>query len=78
MISFILFVKLSFPYWLWQQVILYIYFQLRAHGECDYSAEDTYSSVAPDPTFAFVEGPCCPSLDFVISFWIMITFYIQW
>jgi hypothetical protein len=23
---------------------------------------------APDPTFAFVEAPCCPTLDFVIAF----------
>jgi hypothetical protein len=41
---------------------------------CDRSAEDAYSSVAPDPTFAFVGGPCCSILDFVIAFWIMITF----
>jgi hypothetical protein len=36
---------------------------------------DVYSSVAPDPIFAFVGGTCCPSLDFVIAFWIMVTFY---
>jgi hypothetical protein len=30
----------------------------------------------PDPTFAFVGGPCCPTLDFVIVVWIMITCYI--
>jgi hypothetical protein len=29
----------------------------------------------PDPTFAFVGGPCCPTLDFVIALWIMITVY---
>jgi hypothetical protein len=46
-----------------------------AHGGCDRSAEDAYSSTAPDPTFAFVGDPCCPTLDFVIAFWIMITFY---
>jgi hypothetical protein len=28
--------------------------------------------MAPDPTFAFVGGPWCPTLDFVIAFWIMI------
>jgi hypothetical protein len=39
------------------------------------SAEDAYSSAAPDPTLAFVGGPCCPTLDFVIAFWIMIAFY---
>jgi hypothetical protein len=35
---------------------------------CDQSAEDAYSSTAPDPTFAFVGGSCCPTLDFVIDF----------
>jgi hypothetical protein len=29
---------------------------------------------APDPTFAFVEGPCCPTLDFVIAFWLRLRF----
>jgi hypothetical protein len=43
-----------------------------AHGGCDRSAEDAYSSMAPDPTFAFVGGRWCPTLDFVIAFWIMI------
>jgi hypothetical protein len=28
--------------------------------------------MAPDPTFAFVGGPWCPTLHFVIAFWIMI------
>jgi hypothetical protein len=31
--------------------------------------------MAPDPAFAIVGGPCCPTLDFVIAFWIMVTFY---
>jgi hypothetical protein len=42
---------------------------------CDRSAEAAHSSAAPDPTFVFVGGPCCHTLDFVIAFWIMITFY---
>jgi hypothetical protein len=42
---------------------------------CDRSAEDDYSSAAPDPTFAFSGGPCCTTLDIVIAFWIMIMFY---
>jgi hypothetical protein len=46
-----------------------------AHGGCNRSAEDTHSSAAPDPTFAFAGRPCCPSLDFVIDFWIMIMIY---
>jgi hypothetical protein len=30
--------------------------------------------MAPDPISAFVWSPCCPTLDFVFAFWIMITF----
>jgi hypothetical protein len=40
---------------------------------CGRSAEDAYSSVAPDSTFAFVLGLYCPILDFVFVFLIMIT-----
>jgi hypothetical protein len=47
----------------------------RAHGGCDRSAEDAYSSMAPDPAPAFVGGPCCPTLGFVIVLWIMLTFH---
>ena len=46
----------------------------KVHGGCDWSVEDAYSSAAPDPTFAFVRGPCCPTFHFVFAFWIMITF----
>jgi hypothetical protein len=74
MICFIAFVRLSFPHWLWRRVILYTQFRLRAHGGCDRSAEDAYSSTTSDPTFAFVGGPCSPTLDFVFAFWSMITF----
>jgi hypothetical protein len=75
MICFIQLVRLSFPYWLLRRVIPYIYFRPRTHGGCDRSVEDAYSSAAPDPTFAFVGGPCCLTLDFVIAFWTMVTFY---
>ena len=51
-----------------------ITFRLKAHGGCDRSAEDADSSMTPDPSFAFVEGSCCPTLDFVCVFWTMITF----
>jgi hypothetical protein len=47
----------------------------KAHGGCDRSAEDAYSSMAPDPNFAFVGGLCCLTLDFVFAIWILITFY---
>jgi hypothetical protein len=46
-----------------------------AHGGCDQSAEDVYSSSAYDPAFAFFGGPYCPTLDFVITFWIVVTLY---
>jgi hypothetical protein len=36
--------------------------------------EDAYSSMAPDPAFAFAVSPCCPTLDFVFAFWIIIAF----
>jgi hypothetical protein len=76
------FVRMSLPYWLWQQIILYIWFQLRAHGGCDRSAEGAYSSMAPYPTFTFVEGLCGPTPYFVLSFldydykWYIICFAI--
>jgi hypothetical protein len=57
MICFILFVRLSFPKWIWLRVIQYTQFRLRVHGGCDRSAEDAYSTAALDPTFAFVVGP---------------------
>jgi hypothetical protein len=59
MICFIQFFRQSFPYWLWRRVIPYTWFRQSAHGGCDRSAEDAYPSVAHDPTFAYVAGPCC-------------------
>jgi hypothetical protein len=44
-------------------------------GVCYRSAEDAYSPVAPDSNFAFIGGPCCPTLDFVFVVWIRSTFY---
>jgi hypothetical protein len=46
-----------------------------AYGRCDWSAEDAYSSMTYDPTFAFLGSPCCSALDFVFALWITITFY---
>jgi hypothetical protein len=48
----------------WRRVIPYTLFRLKVHGGYNRSAEDAYSSVAPDPTFAFVGGPCCPTKRF--------------
>jgi hypothetical protein len=30
-------------------------------------SEDAYSSMAPDPTLAFVRVPCCPTLGLCMS-----------
>jgi hypothetical protein len=38
------------------------------HGGCERSAEDAHSSLAPDPTFAFVRDQYRPTLDFVFVF----------
>jgi hypothetical protein len=40
---------------------------LRMRTFCDQSAEDAYS-MALAPTFAFIRGPCCPTLGFVFCF----------
>jgi hypothetical protein len=55
-----------------QAEVTVLQFRLTAQGGCDRSAEDTYSSLASDPTFSFVEGPCYNTLDFVFAFWIVI------
>jgi hypothetical protein len=75
MTCFIQFVRLSFPYLIWRRANQYTIFRLRVHSECDFSAEDAYSSMSLDPTLAFVGGQCCPTFDFAIAFSIMITFY---
>jgi hypothetical protein len=44
----------------------------KAHCKCDRLVEDAYSSVAPDPTFVFVEASlCCPTHDrpFIRCIW---------
>jgi ABC-type multidrug transport system fused ATPase/permease subunit len=74
---FILSVKMLFPYWLWQCVVSILALTMdntvyqistKAHGGCDWSAEDAYFSMAPDHTFAFVMGPytwfCICHLDY--------------
>jgi hypothetical protein len=38
--------------------------------------EDAFAAVALNPTFAFVDSPFCPTLNFVFAFWIMILFDI--
>jgi hypothetical protein len=48
----------------------------RVHDWYYRSADEPYSSLAPDPSFAFVVGSCCLTLDFVFALWIMLTFDI--
>jgi hypothetical protein len=67
LICFILFVRLSFPYRLWQRVIPYTSFRLRAHAGCDRSVGDAYSSMAPDLTF-FCRGSVLPYARLCICF----------
>jgi hypothetical protein len=67
-------------YWFWHtefeiRIIPFAWYGDEAYGGCDGSAEDIYSSMAPDSTFAFVGGPYCPSLNFVIPYWTVITFH---
>jgi hypothetical protein len=38
------------------------YVKYGAHGGCDRSAGDAYSSMAPDPTSDIFRGPCTPIL----------------
>jgi hypothetical protein len=54
---------------------VYLIFTKGAPRTCDRSVRTVYYSAARDPAFAFVGGPYCLILEFVISFWIMITFY---
>jgi hypothetical protein len=57
-----------------RRVISYTWFRLRAHGGFDRSADDAYSSAAPVPTLAFVDGLYCPALDFVFVFGLWLRF----
>jgi hypothetical protein len=71
---------------IWLQILLFIclyslilttgiWIRDGAHGGYDRSVRDVHNSAAPDPIFAFVGGPCCPTLHFVFSIRIMIMFY---
>jgi hypothetical protein len=44
-------------------------FRLRSHSKCEWSSEDAYSSLAPDPTFDLVGGPSCPKVYGVGGLW---------
>jgi hypothetical protein len=40
-------------------------------GGCDWSAEDAYSFVEPDPTFVFGGSQFCPTFDIVDALFAM-------
>jgi hypothetical protein len=50
---------------------LILTFDNGAHGGCDRSTGDSYSSMAPDPTSDIFKGPCTPILWFVFPIKIM-------
>ena len=56
------------------RVIPFTLFRLRAHGGCDRTADNAYSSMAPDPTFALSEVRVALHSILYMFFWIMITF----
>jgi hypothetical protein len=75
-IWFIPFVRLTFPYWFWERVIPYTYFRLWVHGGCDRSAEDVYIILHGIwPYLPICCGLRCLTLNFVLGFWVMITFH---
>jgi hypothetical protein len=52
----------------WLRVVPSIERGNMAHGGCDRSTGDVYSSMAPDPTSNIFGGPCTPILWFVFPF----------
>jgi hypothetical protein len=53
-----------FTHWSWVRFVPFIWSGNRAHGRCDRSTGDAYSSMAPDPTSGIPRGPCTPILWF--------------
>jgi hypothetical protein len=72
-ICFIPFLRMSFPYWLWWRVIPYTYFWLRAYGGCEHMT--VCSLLLGTRSYLHISGgPCCPSLDFVLRFGLLLRF----
>jgi hypothetical protein len=64
MICLSVFVRLSYPYWLWRRIIPYTWFLLRDHSGCNRPAKDAYSFAAHDPIFGVSRGLCKPDFSF--------------
>jgi hypothetical protein len=62
LICFIPIVKPFLTHWSWLGVVPFIERGNRAHGRCDQSTGDAYSSMARDPTSDIFRGPCTPIL----------------
>jgi hypothetical protein len=71
LICFIPIVKLFLAHWSWLRVEPFIERGNRAHGGCNRSTGDAYSSMAPDPTSDIFRGPCTPILWFVFPIKLM-------
>jgi hypothetical protein len=65
LIFFIPVVKPFLTHWSWLRVVPFIERGNRAHGGCDRSTGDAYSSMAPDPTSDIFRDPYTPILWFV-------------
>jgi hypothetical protein len=65
LICFIPIVKPFLTHWSWVRFVPFIQSGNRAHGGCDRSIGDAYSSMTPDPTSDIFRGPCTPILWFV-------------
>jgi hypothetical protein len=62
LICFIPILKPFLTQWSWLRVVPFIERGNRAHGGCDRSTGDAYSSMSPDPTSDIFRGPCTPIL----------------
>jgi hypothetical protein len=71
LICFIPIVNPFLTHWSWLRVVLFLEYGNGAHGGCDRSTGDAYSSMAPDPTSDIFRGPCTPILWFVFPIRLM-------
>jgi hypothetical protein len=66
-------VKPFLTHWSWLWVVPFLERGIRAHGGCDRSTGDAYSSMVPDTTSDILvfRGPCTPILWFVFPIRLM-------
>jgi hypothetical protein len=78
LISFIPIVKPFLTHWSWLRLVPFIECGKGAHGGCDRSTGDAYSSMAPDPTSGVSRGPCKPDIFFTVDYLITWTGHRFW